>query len=1348
MTKQYNIGLDIGTTSVGWAVVDDITNKIIKKGNKYLWGARLFDEAEQASSRRISRSTRRRYDRRRKRIKLLQKEFLSEINKVDSTFFQKLKESKYHSDDDANKRIKISKDEQKKIKAYNEKYPTIYHLRNHLMNSTEKEDIRLVYLAIHHIIKYRGNFLRAGKTFNIQSLNIEEKLREIFYSFADLSDTISFEPETLDYATFESALLNPYTCDMEKEIETVLSSSHFEAPFIREFKKMVKGNEFKLSIILNIDLEEEIKIKFKDSSFDDNYDEIAKSTDKMIEVLQEFKDLYDMIYLKKIFKGKENASVSSLMIDKYKETKDDLKFLKDLFRTTINYKTQERKELYKAYKKMFKNIEDEKKPYICTYERYMRGTIPYEEFKKEIENGIALLSDYPIKSELSELYENKYKQRLVDGKFMPRINDTENGIFPYQLNEFELKKIIENQGAYYPFLKETMTDEDGTETYKLVKLLTFKIPYYVGPLNDTTDKKDVKNKNAWLVKNENIKASAITPYNFHTIINKEETAEKFIKRMISNCTYLPKEKAIPADSILYSEFKVRNELKQIKLDGKRISVECQNKIFEELFKKESRTVTEKIFKNYINNSTDFVMYNNPVITGYSANGKFANNMKSYVDFFGNEGIFKDTEYEIEDAEQIIEWCTIFEDKSILESKLRKTYPDLSNPAISRILKKKYSGWSNLSKRLLTEIYYEEPGLKKNIIDLMRDTSDNFMQIISLQKYGFQRKFDEINVIKKEGKLDYSVVEDLVTSPATKRGIYQALKIIEELVGYLGCEPKNIMIEMARGEEQKKRKDPKKEYLSNIYKKYKDEISDYNRLRKELNDQDELDNKKVFLYFIQEGKSLYSGKPLDINNLDACEIDHIIPRTLIKDDSNENLALVLREENQKKAASFVLPEIYRTVEHKIWWNKLKTIGLISSKKYNNLIRNHYSDEDIAGFINRQLVETRQITRHVANILKTYHKDTNIVYLNAGLSSNYRNKHELFKFREINDYHHAHDAYLAAMLGKYKEYFLRNVNFSELRDLNYKFYQEGEKDIYKYGYVINSMELESINDKTGEVFNPKEYNNLIENTLYRNDIIVTKKAEIRCGELFQQTKNSKGKNGIPIKSNMPTELYGSYTEIKPACACLIKYTKKKKQTQKIIGLPIYLINSKNENSLSTYIKEILDLKDHDSYTIVKKIPFNTILDIDGKLCSIVGASTSAEICNAKEFKISKEKMKRWMHSLNHLLKNVVIPEKEKNLYDVHLNEIKDYILLKMENEYDLFKDLVPTIRNKMDDIELNTETIERVIKELFNLLKFNSTAANLEAIGLTSRFGRKSKQSIKNFKTITSSPAGTRKDTHEF
>ena len=105
--ENYNIGLDIGTTSVGWAVVNDATNKVMRKGGKALWGVRLFDSAVTAEDRRAKRGTRRRYDRRRERIKLLQDEFKDEINKVDNTFFKKLKESKYTSKDIKNKTVLI-----------------------------------------------------------------------------------------------------------------------------------------------------------------------------------------------------------------------------------------------------------------------------------------------------------------------------------------------------------------------------------------------------------------------------------------------------------------------------------------------------------------------------------------------------------------------------------------------------------------------------------------------------------------------------------------------------------------------------------------------------------------------------------------------------------------------------------------------------------------------------------------------------------------------------------------------------------------------------------------------------------------------------------------------------------------------------------------------------------------------------------------------------------------------------------------------------------------------------------------------------------------------------------------
>ena len=148
--KPYNIGLDIGTTSVGWAVIDDNFN-IIRKGNKRtpLWGVRLFDEAQPASKRREFRSTRRRYERRRERIRLLQDLFKEEINKIDSTFFDKLKTSNISPKDKINKKEKLTEFDKKeifsnsirklitdnngKLTCLDNKYPTIYHLRKNMI---------------------------------------------------------------------------------------------------------------------------------------------------------------------------------------------------------------------------------------------------------------------------------------------------------------------------------------------------------------------------------------------------------------------------------------------------------------------------------------------------------------------------------------------------------------------------------------------------------------------------------------------------------------------------------------------------------------------------------------------------------------------------------------------------------------------------------------------------------------------------------------------------------------------------------------------------------------------------------------------------------------------------------------------------------------------------------------------------------------------------------------------------------------------------------------------------------------------------------------------------------------
>ena len=98
MARKYYLGLDMGTSSLGWAVTDLDYHLIRAKGND-LWGVRLFQEAESAAGRRIQRVSRRRLQREKARIGFVKEIFADAIDKVDPGFYQRLDDSKYFPED-------------------------------------------------------------------------------------------------------------------------------------------------------------------------------------------------------------------------------------------------------------------------------------------------------------------------------------------------------------------------------------------------------------------------------------------------------------------------------------------------------------------------------------------------------------------------------------------------------------------------------------------------------------------------------------------------------------------------------------------------------------------------------------------------------------------------------------------------------------------------------------------------------------------------------------------------------------------------------------------------------------------------------------------------------------------------------------------------------------------------------------------------------------------------------------------------------------------------------------------------------------------------------------------------
>lgn len=1387
MNEEYSIGLDIGTSSVGWAVINPTTYEIIKKNaktnyynlntnkektkmkKKALWGVRLFEEAQTAEERRKARSTRRRYDRRRKRIELLQNEFREEINKVDSLFFEKLKDSFYSPNDKNNHKEELTDYDKENIFSNNrtidknnkviylKKYPTIYHLRNELINNPEKKDIRLVYLAIHHIIKYRGNFLYENDNFKVNSIDIKNKLKEVFELINDKLFEINID--FVDYNKLENAIFEQSKNDAKVNLKLVLKEIIDDSKKINELINLLIGNKFNLLIIFNQEKEEDIieKISFKGNEFDDNYDKLVNQLGDNFDILNELKELYDMIFLKKIFKGSNATTISELMIEKYDKHKKDLKELKKLL-----------KENSKEYKRIFKTNKKEK----CIYDKYIDNNIEYADFRNELKKSLEKIKNIDIVNNINE--------ELTNETFMPRITSTDNGKYPYQFNKTELIKIIENQSKYYPFLKEKIDDK-----YKIEKLLEFRIPYYVGPLNTQTCNKNIKNSNAWLVKKEEYKDISITPYNFEQVIDKEKTAREFIERMIGNCTYINNEKAMPNNSIFYSRYKVISEIKQISVNKQKFTKQQILDIYYNLFLKNEK-VTKEMLESYLRQHKDFSMINDFDISGFQGENKFVSNMKSYIDFFGPNGIFYNTEYKEIDAEEIIKDITIFEDKDLLKSKIIREYPELDENKVNIICKLKYKGWSSLSRKLLEEIYYidKETNEKKNIMDLLFETDKNFMQILNDKKYHLQEEINKLNKIEIKDKVSYDLVKELATSPKNKRGIYQALKIVEEIINFMGYEPQSISIEMARGNEKKERKLSRKDQLIKKYEAIKEQLEDYNLSKDEYNelnkemkeiDENEIDE-KVFLYFIQLGRSLYSREKLYLSNISEYEVDHILPQSLIKDDSIENKALVLKKENQEKRDSLVVPEEYRKKNYK-WWEYLKKCNLITNKKFFALTRKEFTEEQIEGFINRQLVETRQITKHVANILNNYYKKTKIIYLHANLSHNYREKFELFKYRDLNDYHHAHDAYLAACLGIYQDkYINKNINFNQLKELSKELYENKNYKELNYGYIINSLDnsVRNVNQITGEVFDNNEFNKKIEYNLYRNDIIISKKTEIRTGEFYKQTIYAKGsiKAKYRIKESLPIEIYGGYSNMNYSYMILIKTNEK----LKLLGIPIQLCMSKEkDNLINKYIKENLKTE---TYEIIKdKIPFNQKMIYKNQMTEITGCGNSAEVVNATELKFNKEFQKKYKHLLNFIFNNkypeytnkdisyIEHKEKWEQEFDSQINILFEKIIDKINEKYPLYNDfynklLVVKQSGEFNEIQLKNSNNYKekqiskvqVIKEILKLLKCDSGNADLSLLDknvkFSDRIGRKSSVNIDHAKLITQSVTGLKEQIYEF
>ena len=1324
--KPYSIGLDIGTNSVGWAVITDdykVPSKKMKVlGNtdkhfikKNLIGALLFDEGTTAEDRRLKRTARRRYTRRKNRLRYLQEIFSQEISKVDSSFFHRLDDSFLVPEDKRGSKYPIFATLEEE-KEYHKNFPTIYHLRKYLADSKEKADLRLIYLALAHMIKYRGHFLYED-TFDIKNNDI----KKIFNEFISIYDN-TFEGSSLSgqNAPVEAIFTDKISKSAKRERVLKLFPDEKSTGLFSEFLKLILGNQADFK--KHFDLEEKAPLQFSKDTYDEDLENLlGQIGDDFADLFLVAKKLYDAILLSGILTVKDlstKAPLSASMIERYENHQKDLAALKQFIQNNLQEK----------YDEVFS---DQSKD---GYAGYIDGKTTQEAFYKYIKN---LLSKF----EGADYFLDKIERE----DFLRKQRTFDNGSIPHQIHLQEMNAIIRRQGEHYPFLQENKE--------KIEKILTFRIPYYVGPL--ARGNGDF----AWLTRNSD---QAIRPWNFEEIVDQASSAEDFINKMTNYDLYLPEEKVLPKHSLLYETFAVYNELTKVKFIAEGLTryqfldKKQKKDIFDTFFKAENkRKVTEKDIIHYLHNVDG---YDGIELKGIEK--QFNASLSTYHDLLKiiKDKAFMDDSKNEEILENIIHTLTIFEDREMIKQRLAQYDSLFDEKVIKALTRRHYTGWGKLSAKLINGIRDKKSG--KTILDYLIDDGEinrNFMQLIHDDGLSFKEIIQKAQVFGKTNDVK-QVVQELPGSPAIKKGILQSIKIVDELVKVMGHAPESIVIEMARENQTTARG---KKNSQQRYKRIEDSLKnlasglDSNILKENPTDNIQLQNDRLFLYYLQNGRDMYTGKPLEINQLSNYDIDHIIPQAFIKDNSLDNRVLTSSKENRGKSDN--VPSLEVVEKMKAFWQQLLDSKLISERKFNNLTkaereRGGLNELDKVGFIKRQLVETRQITKHVAQFLDARfnkevtekdkkNRNVKIITLKSNLVSNFRKEFGLHKVREINDYHHAHDAYLNAVLAKailkkypklepefvygdYQKYDLkryisksREPKEVEKATQKYFFYSNllnffKEEVHYADGTIVKRENIEYSKD-TGEIaWNKEKDFATVKKVLSLPQVNIVKKTEVQTGGFSKESILPKGNSDklIPRKTKdilWDTTKYGGFDSPVIAYSILLiadiekGKAKKLKTVKTLVGITIM--------EKATFEKNPITFLENKGYHNVRK---ENILCLPKYSLFELESGRRRMLASAKELQKGNEiVLPVYLTTLLYHSKNVHKLDEPEHLEYIqkHRYEFKDLLNLVSEfsQKYVLADANLEKIKNLYADNE--QADIEILANSFINLLTFTALGA---------------------------------------
>lgn len=1035
---ELYVGYDIGITSVGWALIG-------KDGDKYNLiedGSVLFDEAVEASEARISRSARR--NRRRKTWRLDQlKDAFDDFGVIKKSELALKGYTNFSATHKTNKDGELGLDKSLEVIDFN-KFPTIYHLRQYaLKNKVSKREL---FLCLQNIVKTRGHFLLDGKVDFLSGNNVDKEL-----IVEDICNILIANFGLEDNQELKDIISNRVECILKKEkVAGIKDFDDIENNICNFVLKFVQDKGFKKEFnhildarYADIDLDESFN-KFKVS-------EIYKKGQLAIVVPETFTSIFDNLY--NIY---NNINLLLQLKDDYITQGKPIHYICQLDALSHDMVV----ELNKIVREQLKDSSSVKLSNVVEQYLFEHGYNTdednIEEFiKKEINSRIKY-NKTTVKNTFSEKDIKPFKADTEISDILP-LDSIKNNVthnFPNGLYVKEALDILQAQ---------EITDKEFINVIK--EVVSAKIPYYMGPITNNRE----QSKNSWLEYANDEPKKIKYSYNYMKekgLFDEEKSIKNWKNAMISHCTYLPDEFALPKESFIMQIFSILNELNNFKVkdeDERTLTKDEKIKVLNEIFlneKYKGKTIkcsdVEELLniKNYGSKKGNYDSFNNK-LTLYFDIVKVAPHLK-IVDI-EKEVISDRTKDKLNTIEEIILNLNLLDDTTnkfneFMDESKNYNLTETQANVLSNLNTTKFS---SISRKLILDYNIEIDGESKTMLEWLLESDKEQMGILTASNLSTDKY---TRLLDSNGhKLDLSLLVEngksrLPISRTVLKALNVCMKVHNKITQLYGI-PNKVVLETTRELKDFSEQSVKCEtraknneklldvFAKNSKAKFKKRTEIYKTLNEEqdiykaISDHtgDKKLQKKIELYIRQEGVDLISMKKMNIDDIvkhpDKYHFGHIIPRSY-GDNSDNNMILITEDSNKQQGDRLPL-EYFRAEANAQEQEFIKLVKrlydyqVISKKKFNNLMLQ--SQDDAIGFVGQNLSDTRYIISEFSSILRAFHKDddTIVTPIKAQLNSIYRRAFDFVKIRDFGPQHHAHDAALAIIINQIEKTRLKDA-----------------------------------------------------------------------------------------------------------------------------------------------------------------------------------------------------------------------------------------------------------------------------------------------------------------------------------